>query len=456
MKSIRNRIRLKKKKQVFSDNLVKSYLEIGRDKNENNIRMMASFIRRVQFPVADLCGIQSLIKDIPKGSEIYHYAVAMNMCGTLLAEMVNNMRLYYTISSDIYDPEISAYLFTKKLVSTWSTRMGQPRHGYTRVICDDFGSDLECVLSIEKGVPVSVVGDPSYVHFVLHNLMDNAIKFTSNGHVHANVRAKDVVDNVATIEIRVEDTGVGVSPKLGEKIFEPLVKSHIEYMDGGAGMGLSVARTICRSIGGDVTLDKVSEGGSGATFVAHFPVSMATDEIVSETIVISSKYCDSEERDLLEQDSVMGPLMENVDPAGVDCFPTMPKILVVDDTKLIRLMIGRMISGLSILPDTAGSGKEAIDMCYRKKFDLIIMDMIMPDINGIETTQIITSKGSLNEDTPIIAITASLDDEICKSAMECGIRSWMSKPVSQKTLYSTICMNLKQDHLAWIKAESSK
>lgn len=452
------RFRFKKKKQMMSDTLVETYMGMDRDKNEDTIRMMASFIRRIQFPVSDICGMQPLIKDIPKGSEIYHYAVAMNMCGTLLSEMVNNMRLFYTISSDVHDPENTPYIFTKKLISTWTTRTGQQRNGFTRVV-DGFCSDIECVLTIEKGVPVSVAGDPSYTHFVLHNLMDNAIKFTPEGHVHANVRVKEVINNMATIEICVEDTGVGIPHTFRERVFDPLVKSHIEYMDGGAGMGLSVARTICRSMGGDVTLDKTCEKGfdkgSGATFVARFPVFVTTSEVVPEDIVIRSKYCDSGERETLAKDGIMGPLLENFESEGANC-PAMPNILVVDDIKLIRIMIGKMMKGLSVIPDNAENGKDAIAICKKKKFDLIIMDMIMPDMNGIDTTKMITSEGSLNEGTPVIAITASLDEDLRKAGTESGIRAWMSKPVGQETLYSTVCNHLGKDNLAWIKEGLSK
>lgn len=448
-------MRMHKKKQLSSDNLVKTYMEIDRDRNEENIRMMASFIRRVQFPVADICGLKSLIKDIPKGSEIYHYASAMNMCGTLLADMVNNMRLYYTISSDLHDMVESPYVFTKKIISTWSSRTGQQRNGFTRII-DGWSSDLECTLTIHKGVPVSVMGDSSYTHAILHNLLDNAIKFTPQGHVHASVRVTSPVGRVANIEISIEDTGVGISPKLTERIFEPLVKSHIEYMDGGSGMGLSVSRTICRSMGGDVVLERSCEKGSvgesGSIFVAHFPVDVNTTEVVTEPIVISRMYSASDDHEALKMDSTLGPIMDSIDSGEVE-YPSMPNILVVDDVKLIRLMITKMIHGLSIVPDCAENGKDAIEMCKKKKYDMIIMDMIMPGINGIEASKRILSPGSLNQTTPIITMTASLDDDMRIRGTDCGILSWMSKPVSQKTLYSTMCNYLRKDHLAWIKEE---
>ena len=445
-----------RRQESSSQKLVSTYLEMStepdtqdRQKRESHMRMMTAFVRRIQCPVADLLGLQTLIDDIPEGSEIFHYASAMNTCGTLLASMIQNMTMYYNISSGIRVPENVYYLFTKDIIKTWTKRTEEDRNGYTRIVGVCSG-DLSCDLRIEKGVPMSIIGDSMFVKTIVYNLLDNAIKFTPDGNVKLVVKADKISYNTCSIEIFVYDTGVGIPLICIEKIFEPLVKSHVEYIDGGAGMGLSVCRAICEQMHGDVHVQYSQEkekdyGESGSVIKATFSVEMASSDLVEEPISMHMEYKTA----IGDQFNVLVPFTNEVDRSQHSDTP--PKILVVDDVKLIRLMSGRMFGSLHIIPDMAASGKEAIEICKDTLYDLIIMDIMMPEMGGIQTTRSIKQPGSLNEKTVVIGMTSSLKDDMKMDALSSGISDWMTKPVSRDTLYKTMGNHIEPRHMAWIK-----
>ena len=439
-----------------SQRLVSTYLEMStepesqeRQKRETHMRMMTAFVRRIQSPVADLLGLQTLIDDIPEGSEIFHYASAMNVCGILLANMITNMTLYYNISSGVHVPAHIYFLFTKDIIDTWTKRTDEDRNGYTRIVGLGNG-DLSCDLRIEKGVPMSIIGDPMFLKTIIYNLLDNAIKFTPEGSVKLVVRSDNIQKNTCDIEIIVYDTGVGIPLECIEQVFEPLVKSHVEYIDGGAGMGLSVCRAICEQLGGDVHVQYSQEkekeyGESGSVIKATFSVETVSSDVVEEPISMHMDY----KSVIGDQYNVLMPFTNEVDRSDHSDNP--PKILVVDDVKLIRLMSAKMMKSLHIIPDMAASGKEAIEMCKDTLYDLIIMDIIMPEMGGIQTARNIRIPGSLNENTTVVGMTSSLKDDMKMDALSSGISDWMTKPVSRDTLYKTMGKNIEPRHMAWIK-----
>jgi len=439
------------KKQAKSSNLVSSFIDLEherkeRDKHEQYMRMMTSFVRRIQCPIADLCGLESLIDDIPPGTNIYQYALAMNTCGLLLATMIQNMTLYYSVSSGARHSEEVSHIFTKNMVQTWCDRTTEPRNGYTRVV-DICNTELRCQMTIEQGVPISIVGDPLFMKTILYNLLDNAIKFTPSGSVKVDIRAVEIGLKSAIIEISVCDTGIGIPHDCFEKIFEPLVKSHVEYIEGGAGMGLSVCRAICDEMGGSISIissDDITDY-VGSLFRARFRVYLVSTDLLMDPIHLTASYTPPSQTGTFNS---LVPFVKNLD-SSVHA-PTMPIVLVVDDVKLIRKMFCNMFSDLSIVPDIACDGNEAIQMCGKNKYDIIIMDMLMPGINGIEATRKIKSSGR-NKETTIISMTASLSAKIEQEGLEVGISKWMTKPVGRDTLYSTLGASMKPKHIAWIK-----
>ena len=450
------------RKKTRNASIISSYLDMengdnDRDKHEEYMRMMTSFVRRIQCPVADLCGLKSLMDDIPKGTSIYHYALAMNTCGILLATMIQNMSLYYTISSGTRDSEHVSHIFTKNIIQAWCDRTSEPRNGYTRVV-DLCNTRLDCHLYIDTGVPISVVGDPLFIRTLVYNLLDNAIKFTPGGEIKITVRnisnkhSKSKSD--AILEVVVVDTGVGVHSSCFEKIFEPLVKSHIEYIEGGAGMGLSVCRAMCENMKGGISVVSSTEKTddddvSGSEFRATFNVGLLSRDVLVDPINLSATY------DAVGSTSSFNslvPFVSHLNELDVSMHsPSMPCILVVDDIKLIRTMFCSMLSDISIVPDVACDGHEAVDMCKIKKYDIIIMDMLMPGINGIESAGKIKSDGEKNKDTIVISMTASLSNSIKEQGVSVGITTWMTKPVGRDTLYTILGNNMAPKHIAWIK-----
>lgn len=257
--------------------------------------------------------------------------------------------------------------------------------------------------------------DPVRVRQILLNLVGNAIKFTHNGTVTIEV---EPLEQSAHYEIRVIDDGVGIPEENIEKIFEDFITldSTFGRKSQGTGLGLGIVRRIVNALDG--TMGVASEVGQGSLFWVRLPIGL-TQKSASQTVEATESRAQSGEE-------VASPTVKPLD------------ILMVEDNEINRLIASEFmaIDGHNIV--LAHDGLEGVAFANQQRFDLILMDISMPDIDGVEATKRIRAGNGLSRDTPIAALTAhALEDDIrqFKAAGMCDV---ISKPVSGDNLRSAV------------------
>ena len=414
-------------------------------KSRKNMRMMSNCIREIQAPVSDLCGLQNIMASIPEDSSIYHYAKCMNTCGVLLADMIANMTLYYTLSSDLYETEKSLFALRTEIEVVFESLIDEHEdiRKFAENTVDLNYGDIKVTLEFGNDVPSGLVeADSTCVLKIFKSILENAIRFTLEGEIAVNVYTDPVGENEreTMIHIVVVDSGVGVPKEAREAIFEPLTKAHAESIHGGVGMGLPVSKAMCEVLGG--TLELSENNKSGSSFHACFPLSVRGWK--PGGVCTRTKTLKRTTRQ--ERNSIISTGSELSDEP---C--EMPQILLVEDVQLNRTIVSRMmIKDFNVTPSIAEDGLKAVKVCRAKKFDVILMDISMPNMGGIEATEEIKKNCPLNKETPVIALTGTLAGKMESACLKAGMVQCLPKPIKRLELVKYISANVQRKHRVWL------
>jgi signal transduction histidine kinase/CheY-like chemotaxis protein len=268
-------------------------------------------------------------------------------------------------------------------------------------------------------LPQKITTDFTRVCQCLINLVNNAIKFTEKGHVYVNVTYEKNNDS-PFVRFDVEDTGIGISDKAKETIFESFTQadSSTTRRYGGTGLGLTISRKLIQMLDGQLTLKSIY--GKGSTFTFTIPA----DSNVRPT-------------EFLDKYNFVNHF---TDPAlDEKQLSFSGSVLVAEDNPSSQMLIKLLLEKVGITAEMANNGVEAVELAMNRSFDLILMDMQMPKLNGYEATRELRRNGLK---TPIIALTANAmkdDDKICFSA---GCSDYLSKPIKKKQLHAMLAKYL--------------
>ncbi|GAA4277884.1 PAS domain-containing hybrid sensor histidine kinase/response regulator [Aquimarina mytili] len=268
---------------------------------------------------------------------------------------------------------------------------------------------LEYQMHIESSVPKFIIGDQLRLNQILINLLGNAIKFTHTGEVAIHVKTEKVDDTSITINFSVKDTGVGIPKNKLKNIFESFYQVHKPGKNKieGTGLGLSISKQLIELQGG--RLNAHSESGIGSTF--DFSITYNKSNFKSSDIDVTSST--SEDINRL---------------AGM-------KVLVVEDNKMNQFFMAQLLSNWNIDADIAENGKIALEKIEDHPYDLVLMDMHMPVMDGPEAAeQIRQSKNARVSQTPIVACSADVFPDSKKKAIESGMNFYLTKPLSEDAL----------------------
>ena len=441
---------LRKKKSIEdSDHSDGVEVDVKPTKSLKNMRMMSNCIREIQAPVSDLCGLQNIMANIPEDSSIYHYAKCMNTCGVLLADMIENMTLYYTLSSDLYETEKSLFALRTEIEVVFESLIDE--HEVIRKFAENtvdlnYG-DIKVTLDFDNDVPNGLVeADSTCVLKIFKSLVENAIRFTLEGAIVIKVYMDPIGENEreVMIHIVVVDSGVGVPNEAREAIFEPLTKAHAESIHGGVGMGLPVANAMCEFLGG--TLELLEKNRIGSSFHACFPLSVRGWK--PGGVCTKTKTLKRTSRQ--ERNSIFSTTSELSDSESCE----MPEILLVEDVQLNRTIVSRMlIKDFNVTPSIAEDGLKAVEACRTKKFDVILMDISMPNMGGIEATEEIKTNCPLNKETPVIALTGTLAGKMEGACLKAGMVQCLAKPIKRLELVEYISANVQRKHKVWLVSQ---
>ncbi len=267
--------------------------------------------------------------------------------------------------------------------------------------------NLALNILLDENIPAVLLGDPIRLHQIILNLVSNAIKFTLDGSITVSARLLSQNKQQATLEFSVKDTGIGIPSTKLTSIFENFQQatSETSRVFGGTGLGLAIVKQLVEGQGGTVkVISEISEG-STFSFVLSFNKSgeKASEEIVFVQPTIETK---------------------NI------------KILVVEDIPINQLLMKTLLDDFGFQREIAANGKIAIQKMEKEHFDIVLMDLQMPEMNGFEATEYI--RNVMKSDIPIIALTADVTTTDVNKCKAVGMNDYMSKPLDERILYTKI------------------
>lgn len=271
-------------------------------------------------------------------------------------------------------------------------------------------------VEIDTSIPEFLIGDKLRLSQIIMNLVSNALKFTKNGEVIISADLKKVEDKMNFIEFKIKDTGIGIAKEHQEKVFDKFVQIERKEEDyQGTGLGLSIVSRLVELFNSEIHLE--SEENVGTTF--SFTIGFEYDEAKSKEII------------------------NNID---VDLSTShLYNILVVEDNKINQVVTKKIIQSSNMSCTIVDDGYAALVALEREAFDLILMDINMPLINGFETTRKIREKGIT---IPIIALTAFDKEEVTEEAISAGMNDIIVKPFEPSKLFQVISNQIKQNENA--------
>jgi PAS domain S-box-containing protein len=271
-------------------------------------------------------------------------------------------------------------------------------------------------IEVHDAVPAFLLGDTGRIRQVLLNLMSNAVKFTAKGEI--NVRIYPVCDR---IRFTVSDTGIGIPDEAVGQLFKRFVQADgsISRKFGGTGLGLAISKRLVEMMGGEIGVD--SRPGEGSTFWFTVPLPEA------------------------------GPCAPDLMETEIEQAVGL-NVLLVEDTEANQELVTTILRAAGIEVDVAGHGGEAIEAIKLKSYDMILMDVHMPVLGGVEATRIIRGLGGAAAETPIIALSANVLPEQVEAYRRAGMDAHLGKPINPRDMLATINHWAGQTHIARSRA----
>ncbi|HUI55016.1 MAG TPA: ATP-binding protein [Bryobacteraceae bacterium] len=363
--------------------------------------MLANMSHEIRTPMAGVIGFTNLLAATPLTPEQKDYVDGIRSSGEALLALINDILDFSKIEAGKLALESRPFDLrntVEKAVGLLAVRAAE--------------KGLHLGYAIDPSAPGTILGDPGRLRQILVNLLGNAVKFTESGEVSLAVTAKSC-DGKYEIAFVVEDTGPGIPLEHQQRIFDSFsqVDATISRKYGGTGLGLAISKSLAEQMGGSMRVE--SDVGHGATF--HF------------TIL-------AQEAEALPAGAVAPMALEDVQTAGL---PAM-RVIVADDNPVNLKVAVAVLRRLGIDPDSATSGVELLEALSRDVYDVVFMDVQMPEMDGLEATRRIRREIPPDRQPRIIAMTAAAFPEDRARCLDAGMDDYVSKPAGMEELLTAL------------------
>jgi signal transduction histidine kinase/CheY-like chemotaxis protein len=358
-------------------------------------RFLASVSHEIRTPLNAIVGMSELLRKTPLSEPQREYVGTLHTASETLLALVNETLDFSKIEAGKLELETTAFDLQRCLDQALDLVASKAKAK---------GLELRCLLG--GGVPRRIVADPTRLRQILVNLLDNGVKFTAGGHVAVSVDWQADADATGVLLLSVTDTGVGIpADRLGSVFGAFLqVDTATTRAHGGTGLGLAIVERLCELMGGSVTVESVE--GRGSTFRVRVRAALAVEEAAPAA-----------------------PSPPARPPALAEAAPPSLRILVAEDNPVNQLLAIRMLESLGYAsPLLATDGEEVLDVLRRERCDLVLMDLHMPRMDGIETSLRIRDMFVEEARPAIVALTADALEESRAACLDAGMAGILLKP----------------------------
>ena len=366
---------------------------------------LANMSHEIRTPINSVIGMNEMVIREAKESNILEYAKNIEYASKSLLSLINDILDFSKIESgrmEIVDADYELSSFLMNIVNMAQVKAEAKK--------------LAFHVEVDKSLPVMLYGDEVRVRQVIENILSNAIKYTKEGSVTLTVRPRAEGENFA-LEISVRDTGIGIRTENLEKLFQDFERLDLVRNRNveGTGLGLAITKRLTEQMHGSISVE--STYGEGSCFTVTIPQGVKDTRVIGD---FKQTYREYIAKSVGEKESFTAP---------------DAKVLVVDDNTMNLLVAKKLLGRTKVQVTTCQSGEECLALMQKEQFDVILLDHMMPELDGVETLERSRSlEGSRCRDTPVIALTANAIQGAREEYIRLGFRDYLSKPIEPKLM----------------------